>query len=162
MWRNGGFGVTGYPRYRMHKMLFRQMNFWVTVGAKLVPHFFTSNWTCNVINCKTEHVFCMSQILPGENVTLGVSVLKSRGIFTEAKWYWIGLGALLGYTLLFNLLYTVALSVLSRKYIWKTFFRTPKYLINICELKDNNCGYLNFFRSIHWLSCINVWGRIER
>jgi hypothetical protein len=59
----------------------------------------------------------MSQILPGENVTLGVSVLKSRGIFTEAKWYWIGLGALLGYTLLFNLLYTVALSVLSRKYI---------------------------------------------
>nr|XP_015648337.1 ABC transporter G family member 37 isoform X2 [Oryza sativa Japonica Group] len=54
-----------------------------------------------------------SQILPGENVTLGVSVLKSRGIFTEAKWYWIGLGALLGYTLLFNLLYTVALSVLS-------------------------------------------------
>uniref|UniRef100_A0A0E0MZ47 ABC transporter domain-containing protein n=1 Tax=Oryza rufipogon TaxID=4529 RepID=A0A0E0MZ47_ORYRU len=54
-----------------------------------------------------------SQILPGENVTLGVSVLKSRGIFAEAKWYWIGLGALLGYTLLFNLLYTVALSVLS-------------------------------------------------
>lgn len=50
-------------------------------------------------------------------MTLGVSVLKSRGIFTEAKWYWIGLGALLGYTLLFNLLYTVALSVLSRKYI---------------------------------------------
>ncbi|KAG8051397.1 hypothetical protein GUJ93_ZPchr0001g32820 [Zizania palustris] len=47
------------------------------------------------------------------NETLGVSVLKSRGIFTEAKWYWIGLGALLGYTLLFNLLYTVALSVLS-------------------------------------------------
>ncbi|XP_062214779.1 ABC transporter G family member 37-like isoform X2 [Phragmites australis] len=54
-----------------------------------------------------------SNILPGTNETVGVSVLKSRGIFTESKWYWIGLGALLGYTLLFNLLYTVALSVLS-------------------------------------------------
>ncbi|KAJ1284254.1 hypothetical protein BS78_03G191100 [Paspalum vaginatum] len=45
--------------------------------------------------------------------TVGIGVLRSRGIFTEAKWYWIGLGALIGYTLLFNLLYTVALSVLS-------------------------------------------------
>jgi ABC-type multidrug transport system ATPase subunit len=52
-----------------------------------------------------------SQIQNG--TTLGVTVLKNRGIFTEAKWYWIGLGALIGYTLLFNLLYTLALSVLS-------------------------------------------------
>jgi ABC-type multidrug transport system ATPase subunit/ABC-type multidrug transport system permease subunit len=54
-----------------------------------------------------------SKILPGTNETIGVTVLKSRGIFTEAKWYWIGLGAMVGYTLLFNLLYTLALSVLS-------------------------------------------------
>jgi hypothetical protein len=59
-----------------------------------------------------------SQIQNG--TTLGVTVLKNRGIFTEAKWYWIGLGALIGYTLLFNLLYTLALSVLSRKYIYRT------------------------------------------
>ncbi|GJM93946.1 hypothetical protein PR202_ga10547 [Eleusine coracana subsp. coracana] len=49
---------------------------------------------------------------PNGKETLGVSVLKSRGMFTEAKWYWIGFVALIGYTLLFNLLYTVALSVL--------------------------------------------------
>uniref|UniRef100_A0A0D9V0J7 ABC-2 type transporter domain-containing protein n=1 Tax=Leersia perrieri TaxID=77586 RepID=A0A0D9V0J7_9ORYZ len=49
---------------------------------------------------------------PGQNDTTVISVLKSRGIFTEAKWYWIGFGALIGYTLLFNLLYTVALSFL--------------------------------------------------
>uniref|UniRef100_A0A0D3ENE7 ABC transporter domain-containing protein n=1 Tax=Oryza barthii TaxID=65489 RepID=A0A0D3ENE7_9ORYZ len=49
---------------------------------------------------------------PGQNDTVGISILKSRGIFTEAKWYWIGFGALIGYTLLFNLLYTVALSFL--------------------------------------------------
>jgi hypothetical protein len=55
------------------------------------------------------------QIVSGGNQTIGVTVLKDRGIFTEAKWYWIGLGAMVGYTLLFNLLYTVALSALSRK-----------------------------------------------
>ncbi|KAF8696867.1 hypothetical protein HU200_036506 [Digitaria exilis] len=53
------------------------------------------------------------QIESGKNVTVGIEVLQSRGIFTEAKWYWIGLGALLAYTLLFNFLYTLALSVLS-------------------------------------------------
>ncbi|EMS67534.1 Pleiotropic drug resistance protein 4 [Triticum urartu] len=54
-----------------------------------------------------------NQIVSGTNETIGVTVLKNRGIFTEAKWYWIGLGAMVGYTLLFNLLYTLALSVLS-------------------------------------------------
>ncbi|KAM3351058.1 hypothetical protein ACQJBY_023217 [Aegilops geniculata] len=54
-----------------------------------------------------------NKILPGQNDTMGIMVLKSRGIFTEAKWYWIGFGAMIGYTLLFNLLYTLALSVLN-------------------------------------------------
>ncbi|GJV89909.1 AAA+ ATPase domain-containing protein [Tanacetum coccineum] len=30
-----------------------------------------------------------NQILPNSTETLGVAVLKSRGLFTEAKWYWI-------------------------------------------------------------------------
>ncbi|CAM0881663.1 unnamed protein product [Alopecurus aequalis] len=54
-----------------------------------------------------------NELAPGKNETIGVSVLKARGIFTEAKWYWIGLGAMVGYTLLFNLLYTVALAALN-------------------------------------------------
>ncbi|XP_015083661.1 pleiotropic drug resistance protein 1-like [Solanum pennellii] len=45
--------------------------------------------------------------------TLGVSFLKSRGIFPEARWYWIGAGALIGYVLLFNFLFTVALAYLN-------------------------------------------------
>uniref|UniRef100_A0A6V7QUP9 ABC transporter domain-containing protein n=1 Tax=Ananas comosus var. bracteatus TaxID=296719 RepID=A0A6V7QUP9_ANACO len=49
---------------------------------------------------------------PATNETLGVAVLKSRGMFTEAKWYWIGLGALVGFVLIFNFLFTVALSYL--------------------------------------------------
>uniref|UniRef100_A0ACD5VEC7 Uncharacterized protein n=1 Tax=Avena sativa TaxID=4498 RepID=A0ACD5VEC7_AVESA len=53
-----------------------------------------------------------NKVVPGSSETLGVDVLKSRGFFTEAKWYWIGAGALLGYVLVFNVLFTVALSYL--------------------------------------------------
>lgn len=53
-----------------------------------------------------------SHILPQQTESLGVQVLKSRGVFAEAKWYWIGLGALLGYMVLFNFLFSVALSYL--------------------------------------------------
>nr|CAD1823917.1 unnamed protein product [Ananas comosus var. bracteatus] len=53
-----------------------------------------------------------SKALPGSSEPLGVSVLKSRGVFTEAKWYWIGFGALIGYTVLFNALFTAALAYL--------------------------------------------------
>ncbi|GJM87710.1 hypothetical protein PR202_ga03692 [Eleusine coracana subsp. coracana] len=44
--------------------------------------------------------------------TLGMQVLKSRGIFPEAKWYWIGFGAMIGYTVLFSTLFTLALRFL--------------------------------------------------
>ncbi|XP_020269449.1 ABC transporter G family member 36-like [Asparagus officinalis] len=54
-----------------------------------------------------------SHILPGSMETLGARVLEDHGIFPEAKWYWIGVGALLGYIFLFNSLFTVALTYLS-------------------------------------------------
>ncbi|WVZ64217.1 hypothetical protein U9M48_013777, partial [Paspalum notatum var. saurae] len=44
--------------------------------------------------------------------TLGVQVLNSRDVFPEANWYWIGLGAMLGFTVLFNTLFTLALTYL--------------------------------------------------
>ncbi|KAG2642851.1 hypothetical protein PVAP13_2KG284934 [Panicum virgatum] len=53
-----------------------------------------------------------NKILPGSTEPLGKLVLESRGLFPEAKWYWIGVGALLGYVLLFNILYTVCLTFL--------------------------------------------------
>uniref|UniRef100_F6H3T2 ABC transporter domain-containing protein n=1 Tax=Vitis vinifera TaxID=29760 RepID=F6H3T2_VITVI len=45
--------------------------------------------------------------------SLGVLVLKARGVFTEPHWYWLGVGALIGYVLLFNFLFTLALSYLN-------------------------------------------------
>ncbi|CAH9086271.1 unnamed protein product [Cuscuta epithymum] len=44
---------------------------------------------------------------------LGDVVVESRGFFAEAKWYWIGLGALLGYTIVFNICYMLGLQYLN-------------------------------------------------
>ncbi|KAI8558575.1 hypothetical protein RHMOL_Rhmol04G0105600 [Rhododendron molle] len=54
-----------------------------------------------------------SQIPLNSNETLGVQVLKSRGIFPEAHWYWLGLGATLGFFVAFQFLYTLALTYLN-------------------------------------------------
>uniref|UniRef100_A0A0E0LUI1 ABC transporter domain-containing protein n=1 Tax=Oryza punctata TaxID=4537 RepID=A0A0E0LUI1_ORYPU len=53
-----------------------------------------------------------NRLVQGTNTTLGIEVLKSRGMFTEAKWYWIGVGALFGYVIVFNILFTIALGYL--------------------------------------------------
>ncbi|KAL5135189.1 Pleiotropic drug resistance protein 1 [Glycine soja] len=52
-------------------------------------------------------------ILPNSTEPLGIEVLRSRGFFTQSYWYWIGVGALIGYTLLFNFGYILALMYLS-------------------------------------------------
>ncbi|XP_059644555.1 pleiotropic drug resistance protein 1 isoform X2 [Cornus florida] len=53
-----------------------------------------------------------SHVPPNSTESLGVKVMKSRGVFPEANWYWIGVGALTGYVFLFNFLFTVALTYL--------------------------------------------------
>ncbi|GFP96784.1 pleiotropic drug resistance protein 1 [Phtheirospermum japonicum] len=47
------------------------------------------------------------------NVSLGVEVVKSQGFFPGTYWYWIGLGALFGMTLLYNSAYILALTYLN-------------------------------------------------
>ncbi|KAL0333913.1 UNVERIFIED_CONTAM: ABC transporter G family member 32 [Sesamum angustifolium] len=44
--------------------------------------------------------------------SLGKALLKARNLFPESYWYWIGVGALIGYTILFNILFTLFLSKL--------------------------------------------------
>lgn len=50
--------------------------------------------------------------------TIGVALLKSRGFFPYSYWYWIGAGALVGFILLLNLGYAVALDYLNREYLY--------------------------------------------
>ncbi|XP_016442240.1 ABC transporter G family member 32 isoform X2 [Nicotiana tabacum] len=46
------------------------------------------------------------------DLRLGEALLKSRSLFPQSYWYWIGVGALLGYTILFNMLFTFFLAYL--------------------------------------------------
>lgn len=51
------------------------------------------------------------------NVTrLGQEILKNSDVFPDKNWFWIGAAALLGFILLFNVLFTFALSYLKRRY----------------------------------------------
>uniref|UniRef100_A0A2N9EB47 ABC transporter domain-containing protein n=1 Tax=Fagus sylvatica TaxID=28930 RepID=A0A2N9EB47_FAGSY len=52
-------------------------------------------------------------VLPNSTESLGIEVLKSRGFFTHSYWYWIGVGALIGFILLFNAAFTLALTYLN-------------------------------------------------
>ena len=52
---------------------------------------------------------------PSGNTTVGKVLLEERGLFNEEYWYWICIGALLGFSLLFNGLFIAALTYLSRK-----------------------------------------------
>ncbi|PNT22284.2 hypothetical protein POPTR_008G024400v4 [Populus trichocarpa] len=44
--------------------------------------------------------------------TVGKVLLKMRGMFMEEYWYWISVGALLGFAMLFNVLFVAALTYL--------------------------------------------------
>jgi hypothetical protein len=49
------------------------------------------------------------------HLTLGMKVLQGFGIQHEAYWYWVGVAALVGFTVLFNFMYTMSLTYLNRK-----------------------------------------------
>ncbi|ESR40384.1 ABC transporter G family member 40 [Citrus sinensis] len=53
------------------------------------------------------------KVLPNSTEPLGVEVLKSRGFFTDAYWYWLGMAGLAGSILLFNFCFILALSFLN-------------------------------------------------
>ncbi|KAJ8540413.1 hypothetical protein K7X08_030332 [Anisodus acutangulus] len=43
---------------------------------------------------------------------LGAAVVRGRGFFPDAYWYWIGIGALVGFIIVFNLCYAIGLAYL--------------------------------------------------
>ncbi|XP_051136190.1 pleiotropic drug resistance protein 1-like [Andrographis paniculata] len=65
--------------------------------AVLVNEFRSNSW---------NHVYAYT------NETLGITVLKSRGFLTDPKMYWIGVGALIGFIVVWNIGFVIALTVL--------------------------------------------------
>ncbi|KAL3650719.1 transcription factor [Castilleja foliolosa] len=61
-----------------------------------------------IVNEFTGHSW--SKLINGTE--LGTLVMRSRGFFPEANWYWIGLGAVIGFVVLFNILFFIALTFL--------------------------------------------------
>ncbi|OWM65655.1 hypothetical protein CDL15_Pgr017152 [Punica granatum] len=53
-----------------------------------------------------------SHIPPNSTEPLGIQVLKARGFFPHAYWYWIGVGALFGFVIIFNFGFSIALAYL--------------------------------------------------
>ncbi|KAL9460374.1 hypothetical protein AB3S75_003560 [Citrus x aurantiifolia] len=70
------------------------------------------------------------------NESLGVQALKSRGFFPHAYWYWLGLGAVIGFLLVFNVGFTLSLTFLNK-------FEKPQAVIldeSESNDKDNRTG----------------------
>ncbi|KAL3824398.1 hypothetical protein ACJIZ3_020427 [Penstemon smallii] len=85
-------------------------------NAVTVNEMFASRWMNKLVSMITNsYIICfMTNSKASDNVTrLGVAVLNNFNIFPEEKLYWIGIVALLGFTLLFNLLFTFALMYLN-------------------------------------------------
>ena len=57
-----------------------------------------------------------NNVTTGTNNTEGIAVLQNRGLHSETYYYWIGVGALVGFILIFNLLFTIVLSYFHREY----------------------------------------------
>lgn len=57
----------------------------------------------------------------GTNHTVGEMVLINRGIFTGSYWYWISVGALFGFTVIFNIGFNLALTYMKRKFFYHVF-----------------------------------------
>ncbi|CAH8313801.1 unnamed protein product [Eruca vesicaria subsp. sativa] len=53
-----------------------------------------------------------NQIQPTTNLTLGRTILESRGLNYDSYMYWVSLCALVGFTVLFNTIFTLALTFL--------------------------------------------------
>ncbi|XP_070030324.1 pleiotropic drug resistance protein 1-like [Nicotiana sylvestris] len=69
-----------------------------SVNSILVNEFDGKNW---------------KHIAQGGTEPLGAAVIRARGFFPDAYWYWIGVGALVGFTMVFNLFYSISLAYLN-------------------------------------------------
>lgn len=58
----------------------------------------------------------MNTQLTSGNKTIGKQTLESHGFNFDSAFYWISIAALLGFTVLFNVVFTLALTFLERKF----------------------------------------------
>ncbi|XP_024032997.1 pleiotropic drug resistance protein 2 isoform X2 [Morus notabilis] len=85
---------------------------WMLWGYYVSPMMYGQN--AIVINEFLDDRWGAKNTDPGVNEpTVGKVLLKSRGFFTEEYWFWICVGALFGFSLLFNILFIASLTYLN-------------------------------------------------
>ena len=84
-------------------------------------------------------------------MTIGVAVLEKFDVPHYKYWYWIGAAALLGFTVLFNVLFTLSLMYLNRKllrtiqggiyaaflYSLSKALKVFKFYVSLCQLLES-------------------------
>lgn len=78
-----------------------------------------------------------------DNTTrLGTMVLNMWDVYDDKNWYWIGIGGLLGFVVVFNGLFTLALTYLDRKFfsifVFDSFFYCHHQLRKILTHHNNS------------------------
>ncbi|KAK1393576.1 hypothetical protein POM88_012632 [Heracleum sosnowskyi] len=82
---------------------------WMTWGYYASPMMYGQN--AIAMNEFLDKRWSAANIDPRiDEPTVGKVLLKSRGFFTEEYWFWICVGALFGFSLLFNVLFIAALA----------------------------------------------------
>lgn len=82
-------------------------------------------WSCSSINYWFFAPFSFSQNL-SVNTTLGQQALESHGLNFDGYFYWISIAALTGFTVLFNVGFTLALTFLKCKSISLAYVDTER------------------------------------
>ncbi|CAI0410723.1 unnamed protein product [Linum tenue] len=90
--------------------------------------------------------------------TVGKALLKMRGMFVENKWYWISIGALIGFTIIYNTCFILALTYLDSLEDSKTVI-----LDDNRNKKSSNTSKLNSssFKMSTTTSCASMKGPNE-
>ncbi|KAK1393964.1 hypothetical protein POM88_013020 [Heracleum sosnowskyi] len=97
------FALGGFVLSRVNVKVWWIWGYWISpmmygMNAIAVNEFLGHQW---------------NHVLPNTTEPLGIKILKARGFFPFAYWYWIGVGALLGFVLLLNLIFTLAVTFLN-------------------------------------------------
>ncbi|GLJ30759.1 hypothetical protein SUGI_0609870 [Cryptomeria japonica] len=91
------------------------------VSRDKVPSWWIWAYWCNPLSYSQNAIAVNEFLAPRwnklssttSNKTLGHEIIEARGLIAEAKFYWIGVGALTGFSILFNILFTLALAYLN-------------------------------------------------
>ncbi|XP_071701682.1 ABC transporter G family member 39-like isoform X2 [Rutidosis leptorrhynchoides] len=104
---------------------------WMSLGFYASPMMYAQN--ALVINEFLDKRWNAPNIYPLINAsTVGQALLKSRSFFTKDYWFYICIGALIGFSFLFNILFIIALTYLS------PFCDTKTAIGDESDLKNSN------------------------